>query len=430
MKQEIDAMKNASHPNLVRILDADPDYKWYVMKYYRNGTLREKRNYYSGHIDRIFDDFCPFLEGVASIHAQGLVHRDIKPENIFIDDDGRLVLSDFGLVYELAGSGERLSGTEENVGTHAWMAPWLMEGRADPTSASDVFSLGKVLWWMTAPGGILRLWYFDRESYNLELKYPGNHLMRLVNEIIGKCVVEDEEDCLADGAQLLDEVNKCRANICRRCGRGPYEDLSEYANQLLGDGLIWEICKNCSDIRISGRKLTTEVIGFMTKNNPNNEQGAEWKYVETEGQTVRSIAFSIKSASSRWRAGFMIGEPNPESRQPLPVHEKSLLFHVGLTDGKYGTGAWEGNVMSINKEMPLSKDGRISLSFTHDGSNSLNCEVNGKPYPPFHVEPYWLTQVAILAWADQVDYAVEIEDIEIVPAFGLLELNRLHPGDG
>ena len=35
--------------------------------------------------------------GLAAAHAAGVVHRDLKPENVFLTDDGRAVLLDFGL---------------------------------------------------------------------------------------------------------------------------------------------------------------------------------------------------------------------------------------------------------------------------------------------------------------------------------------------
>jgi serine/threonine protein kinase len=420
MKQEIDAMKQMSHPNLVRILDADHDYRWYVMKYYQNGTLNDRRDYYSGNIDRILEDFRPLVEAVAYVHEQGFVHRDIKPANVFIEDHGTLVLSDFGLVFEMDESGERLSGTEENVGTHAWMPPWLMEEQGCPTPAFDVFSLGKVLWWMTAPRGILQLWYYAHKPYDLELKFPDNPLMKAVNELIGKCVVQYEKDCLADAGQLLDEIDKLRSGICRRCVKGPYEQISEYANRLLDNRLTWEMCTNCSDMRISGGKFLAEVVGFNAKNNPNNQQGSEWRCVDSKGQAVSSLSFKVESVSEHWRAGFMIGEQNPGSKQPLPVHEGSLLFHTALTDGKYSTGAWAGKELVINEEMPSSEHGSISMSFVHDGSNVLTCTINGKTYPPFRVEPDWLEHITILAWADEVDFAVSFRELEIVPAFGLL----------
>ncbi len=422
MRREIDAMKRLSHPNLVRILDVDPDYEWYVMKHYQRGTLTHNRDHYTGDLERTLHDFYPLLDAVASIHNEGLVHRDIKPENIFIDDDGTLVLSDFGLVYELDESGERLSGTEENVGTHAWMPAWGMDVRVGPTPAFDVFSLGKVLWWMISGKGNLQLWYYDRGQFNLETLFPENHLMKLVNKVLAKCVIEEEETCLLNASQLLSEVNNCMSLVCQKCGKGSYDMLPDTAQKMLDDRLVWQMCSNCNDIRIGGGKLLSEVIGFTAKHNPLNAQGGEWRYVDTKGGLLKSLRFKVESSSSRWRAGFMIGEPNPETKQPLPVHPNNLLFHVGITDGRYAVTAWEGNSHILDDDMPISDDGSILISFTHDnGSDLLTCKVNGKPYPFEHVDPTWFNSVVLLAWADGPEYAVDFRDIETIPTFGLLD---------
>ena len=423
MKREIDAIGKLSHPNLVRILDYDPDYEWYVMKYYEKGTLTQNRARYIGNFELTLSDFYPLLDAVASIHNERLVHRDIKPENIFIDDDGTLVLSDFGLVYELDKSGERLSGTVDNVGTHAWMPPWVMEVREDISPAFDVFSLAKVMWWMISGKGVLPLWYYNDNRFNLEHIFPGSSLMKQVNTVLAKCLVEKEASCLIDASQLLSEVDNCKSMVCQKCRKGSYEILSDTAQMVLDKRLTWEMCSNCNDIRIGGGKLLIEVIGFTAKQNPLIAQGAEWRYVDTKGGLVENLRFKVESSSSRWRAGFMIGEPNPQNKQPLPVHPNNLLFHVGLTDGRYAVTAWEGDSHILDDDMPIGDDGSILISFTHDnGSDLLTCEVNGKPYSPFkHVVPTWFKSVALLAWADGPEYTVDFREIETMPTFGLLD---------
>jgi serine/threonine protein kinase len=81
-------------------------------------------------------------EGLAAVHACGLLHRDIKPSNILIGDDGIPRLVDFGLAVPLASAD--LSGIS---GTLAYMAPEQARGepeRIDPRT--DVFGLGAVLY--------------------------------------------------------------------------------------------------------------------------------------------------------------------------------------------------------------------------------------------------------------------------------------------
>ena len=80
--------------------------------------------------------------GLAAAHARALVHRDIKPENLMLRPDGLVKILDFGLAWKI-GSSETLE--ELPMGTIGYMSPEQLRG--DPlTSATDMFSLGIVLW--------------------------------------------------------------------------------------------------------------------------------------------------------------------------------------------------------------------------------------------------------------------------------------------
>jgi len=94
-------------------------------------------------------------EGLAAAHERGLVHRDLKPDNVFIMEDGRVKLLDFGI----AGSIEPDDTGPEAVtlahatqpgtvpGTPAYMLPEQVRGeRAD--ARSDLFAFGVVLYEM------------------------------------------------------------------------------------------------------------------------------------------------------------------------------------------------------------------------------------------------------------------------------------------
>ena len=79
--------------------------------------------------------------GLAALHAAGKIHRDVKPSNVVVDETGRAVLLDFGVV------AERQSNTVDDkliVGTVSYMAP--EQARGDAVGpAADWYAMGVVL---------------------------------------------------------------------------------------------------------------------------------------------------------------------------------------------------------------------------------------------------------------------------------------------
>jgi hypothetical protein len=85
-------------------------------------------------------------EGLASVHAAGLIHRDLKPANVLLAEDGPRVI-DFGIAH--AADATTLTKVGVGIGTPAFMAPEQVRG-APVSPATDVFALGHLAFYAAA----------------------------------------------------------------------------------------------------------------------------------------------------------------------------------------------------------------------------------------------------------------------------------------
>lgn len=91
----------------------------------------------------VMHDLC---EAAAVIHAEGLVHRDLKPDNLFVEESGRVVIGDFGIVRGTRGKENTFArAATQSIGSPHFASPEQIYDPDSVTGASDVFSLGSVL---------------------------------------------------------------------------------------------------------------------------------------------------------------------------------------------------------------------------------------------------------------------------------------------
>ncbi len=156
--REAQAMARLSHPNVVTVHEVGTveGRVFIVMEYVRGQTLTAWLKAQERGWREVVEVFKAAAAGLAAAHRAGLVHRDFKPDNVLLGEDGRVLVTDFGLV-STSGESRDISGdipvsasaseplsltitrAGSVLGTPHYMAP--EQFRAKPTDArTDQFS--------------------------------------------------------------------------------------------------------------------------------------------------------------------------------------------------------------------------------------------------------------------------------------------------
>ena len=140
IKKEAEAVARLDHPCIVTLHDVGTSQAgpYLVMELLHGNTLAQRIA--EGPIPqaealRIAEEMA---KGLAHAHQRGVLHRDLKPANVFVCEDGRVKLLDFGLAHLLGTEG--ISG----AGTPKYMAPEQARGE-EVDQRADVYAAGRVL---------------------------------------------------------------------------------------------------------------------------------------------------------------------------------------------------------------------------------------------------------------------------------------------
>lgn len=199
--QEARTIASLRHPRIIRILDfgiieKDEDgfrqkIPYLITEYAPNGTLRQQHPHGSrvpgatvaAYLEQI-------AEGLQYAHDRHIIHRDIKPENLLLDEEMRVVISDFGLALH----GSRQLTEKEIVGTLTYMPPEQLAGK--PKRASDQYALGIMVYeWLTgtAPfrGSSAELIGQHHSTQPPSLRDQHSDISRAVEQVVLRALAKD-----------------------------------------------------------------------------------------------------------------------------------------------------------------------------------------------------------------------------------------------
>jgi serine/threonine-protein kinase len=142
-QREAEAAAGLQHPNIVGVFDRGQDdgVNYIAMRYVEGPTLKQL-------IDRGLTPeqavalVRQVLEGARFAHRNGIVHRDLKPQNVIVDEEGKAVVTDFGIAR--AGVSE-ITQTGSVMGTPQYLSPEQAQG-FEVTGVSDLYSIGVILY--------------------------------------------------------------------------------------------------------------------------------------------------------------------------------------------------------------------------------------------------------------------------------------------
>lgn len=219
-KRELEVMQtfiSQKVPNIVEVFAVDIDEANHknskiIMKKY-DGCLPELIELTKGNVRLSLTLLLPVVQALKTLseNTPALYHRDLKPENILYlkkESGHELYLTDFGICF-LKDSGERLTEEVTAIGARMFLAPEYETGRVeDVTEKGDIFSLGKIIWWMIngIENALLpsNFWFID--EFNLTRNFPNNPDVIAANVIIASCLrTNPNERCTYD--QLIAMMN-------------------------------------------------------------------------------------------------------------------------------------------------------------------------------------------------------------------------------
>lgn len=339
-EQEAKAASALNHPNILAIYDiGERDGAPYLVTELLEGeTLRDRLRSGPLSVRKALDIAMQSANGVAAAHEKGIVHRDLKPANIFVKNDGRVKILDFGLAkltqQENASSisetqsPTRTSGghapteaqTEAGVvlGTAGYMSPEQVRGK--PTDArSDIFALGTILYEMLSGQRA-----FEKDSSA---------------DTMAAILKEDPPELSGEGKKIPPAVDRVVRHCLEKNPAERFQSARDFAFNLAA----------LSDMSGSSTKIPPLAAAAATS-------GRKRRIVFA---TVGTIGLAVVAAGAYF-LGRGAAEQTPPTFQRLTYRRGTVNSARFAPDGQtiLYTAAWEGDAMNVFTTRPGSPESR------------------------------------------------------------------------
>jgi serine/threonine protein kinase/DNA-binding CsgD family transcriptional regulator len=196
-----------ANPNIITVhgLEQDESGSYFlVMEYFEGGSLAELLKK-EGHltVERTVQISLDLCQALAEIHRHpaDIVHRDLKPGNILLRISGQAAIADFGVAQIGHESAREADNGPAHPGSHPYMSPEQRDGKAYLTPASDLYSLGLLLYEMLSGQMYHKL-------KKLPLRQFNNQIPPWLDEIVAKLLEPDPAKRFQMAVEVADELRK------------------------------------------------------------------------------------------------------------------------------------------------------------------------------------------------------------------------------
>ena len=219
-RSEARIMASLRHPGVVQVFDCGEDElpsggraDYLVMEFVAGEPL-SRRIEDAGCLEvaETMSIVAQVAQALHAAHGRGIVHRDVKPSNLLVQDDGTVVLVDFGVARST--NVTSITSTNAVPGTALYMAPEQAAGR--PVSgATDVYALGAVAYCcltgsppFTGDNPLqVAVRHLDDEPPELPAEIPAS-----VRELVSRALAKDPADRYPSAAAMADAARAARTD--------------------------------------------------------------------------------------------------------------------------------------------------------------------------------------------------------------------------
>jgi WD40 repeat protein/tRNA A-37 threonylcarbamoyl transferase component Bud32 len=214
---EAEAVAALQHPHIVQLFESGrhEGHCYFTLEFVAGGSLwgrLQGKPLPPNEAARLVE---PLAEAMHAAHGKGIIHRDLKPANVLLTEDGTPKITDFGLAKKVdVGSGVTTTGTI--LGSPSYMAPEQASGKKQVGPASDIYSLGAILYECLTGRPPFRaatvmdtlLQVVNEEPAAVRSLQPG--VPRDLETICHKCLQKDPAKRYATARDLAEDLGRFR----------------------------------------------------------------------------------------------------------------------------------------------------------------------------------------------------------------------------